>query len=85
MPDCDVIVYGSRAKGNYTERSDLDLVIKNTDKLDANLLFDLKDEVDDSDFPYLVDLQYYDQIQNPSLREHIDRVGKVLIKLRHPL
>ena len=38
------------------------------------------DEITDSDFPYLVDLQYYESIKNPALKRHIDRVGKVLFR-----
>ena len=75
-----VLVYGSRAKGTNTARSDIDLVIKDSKLSDADLIEDIIDEIIDSDFPYLVDLQYYESIKNPALKRHIDREGKVLFQ-----
>jgi hypothetical protein len=31
--------------------------------------------------PYFVDVSIYDNISNPDLKEHIDRVGKVLYEV----
>ena len=73
-----VIVYGSRAKGTHGRRSDIDLVIKDSTVPDDNILHKIVDEIDESDFPYLVDLQYYEKIKNPALVQHIDRVGEVI-------
>jgi len=73
-----VIVYGSRAKRTHTDRSDIDLVIKGSAVLDDKVLHEIVDEIDESDFPYLVDLQYYEKIKNPALLQHIDRVGEVI-------
>jgi predicted nucleotidyltransferase len=68
----EVLVYGSRAKGNHTPRSDLDLVIKSA-PTDRHRLAALREAIEDSDFPILCDLQYYEEIQNPALKNHIDR------------
>ena len=73
-----VIIYGSRAKGNFTSRSDIDLVIKNSKTIDMQLLANLKEEIQESDLPYLVDIQFFETIKNVELIEHIIRVGKVL-------
>lgn len=69
-------LYGSRAKGNYRENSDIDLVaIGETDRFSiASILLDL----DDTDIPYLIDLQNYSELKNRHLIEHIDRVGLVI-------
>lgn len=72
-----VIVYGARAKGNFTDRSDIDLVVKSSN-VNNGVMAEIKEEIEESDFPYLVDLQVYEEIENPALIEHIDRVGKVL-------
>lgn len=72
----EVAVYGSRAKGNYTDRSDLDLVIKN-ELEDRHIIGRIIMDINDSDFPYLVDLQSYASIQNKELLDHIERVGKI--------
>jgi predicted nucleotidyltransferase len=72
-----VKLYGSRAKSTFNERSDVDLVLfgKSIDRfLVADLLLDLAD----SDLPYTVDLQNYNDIKNRALIEHIDRVGLVI-------
>lgn len=45
----EVKVYGSRAKGVYSDRSDLDLVIM--DELDRKTLGEIWMEVNSSDFP----------------------------------
>lgn len=71
-----VVVYGSRAKGNFTPRSDIDLVIKSADATDQSLLANIEFEIDESNFPYLCDIQYLEKINNQALLEHIERVGK---------
>ncbi|MEP0712508.1 MAG: nucleotidyltransferase domain-containing protein [Algoriphagus sp.] len=74
-----VLVYGSRAKGNYTSRSDLDLVIDGHE-IDRFTLGELISELNESDFPQTIDLQSLDRIQNEKLIDHIRRVGKTFYK-----
>jgi hypothetical protein len=35
-------------------------------------------DFDDSDMPYFVDVSIYSKLDNPQLKEHIQRVGKIL-------
>ncbi len=70
------VLYGSRAKGNYKSGSDIDLSLKG-DTLTYRDLLRLMDDLDDLLLPYMIDLSIYAQIDNPALREHIDRVGVV--------
>lgn len=70
------LLYGSRAKGNYKRGSDIDLTLKG-DTLTYRDLLRLMDELDDLLLPYMIDLSIYAKIDNPALREHIDRVGVV--------
>ena len=72
-----VKLYGSRAKGTFHERSDVDLVLVGTG-IDRHLVADLLMDLADSDLPYTVDLQNYSEIKNRALIEHIDRVGLVI-------
>lgn len=72
-----VILYGSRANGKYSPRSDVDLTLKNSN-LSNTKLDDLKDEIDESNFPYLCDISLFENIQNNKLKEHIKNFGKVL-------
>ncbi len=71
------LVYGSRAKGNFNERSDLDLVIINS-QISYQRLGDLIEDLNESDLPYTVDLQIFEDIKNKNLKDHILRVGKTL-------
>jgi len=73
-----VILYGSRAKGNYRKGSDIDLTIKCDDDLDFTKMLRISGDFDDSDIPYFVDVSLYEKISNPDLIAHIDRVGKVI-------
>lgn len=77
IPQGEVRIYGSRAKGNFSERSDVDLVICNAGTTDWHLLGNLKDIIEESDFPYLCDIQYLETIKNQPLLDHIDRIGRV--------
>jgi predicted nucleotidyltransferase len=72
-----VILYGSRAKGNYRPSSDIDITLfgKNLTLSELQLI---ENEIDDLLLPYKFDVSIYNQISNIELIEHIDRVGKVL-------
>lgn len=70
----DVILYGSRAEGNYRNGSDIDLCLKG-EGLSISLLLDIMIEIDDLLIPYEVDVCIYEKIENQALIDHIDRVG----------
>jgi predicted nucleotidyltransferase len=72
-----VIIYGSRAKGTYKEGSDIDLTIKGLVFPFAELM-QIEDQIDDLYLPYGVDLSQYEQLKNPDLISHIDRLGVVM-------
>jgi len=71
------IVYGSRAKGNFSTGSDIDLTLVGA-ALTQDMLSHLVGQFEESNLPYQVDLSILRDIDNPSLREHVERVGKVL-------
>jgi predicted nucleotidyltransferase len=72
-----IVLYGSRAKGNFKPGSDLDMVLIGNE-------LQLKDQIsfwgdlDDSYQPYFFDVAIMSHIKNESLFEHIRRVGKVI-------
>ena len=70
------VIYGSRAKGNYKNGSDIDLTLMGT-ALDNKVLSEVAWALDESSIPYTVDLSWFAKIENPALREHIERVGLV--------
>src|SRR5436190_1750124 len=72
-----VIVFGSRAKGNFKTGSDIDLAIKGeqcTQQTAFHLSAFLNEELP---VPYHIDIVYYNDLDNKELKEHIDRVGKL--------
>jgi predicted nucleotidyltransferase len=70
------VIYGSRAKGSYKTGSDIDLTLFG-EKLTFDILADVLDTLDELLLPYTFDISLYAKIDNPALREHIDRVGKI--------
>ena len=68
-----VMLYGSRAKGNYRTGSDIDLSIDG----DINLsdLLKIENQLDDLLLPWSIDLSILSQIDNQELAEHIRRCG----------
>lgn len=72
-----VILFGSRAKGSYKPGSDIDMAVIG-EGVTKNTLSSLLGEFEDSLLPFFVDIVSYSQITNLELKEHIDRVGKVI-------
>ncbi|QOJ20885.1 MAG: nucleotidyltransferase domain-containing protein [Gammaproteobacteria bacterium] len=69
-----VLIYGSRAKGNFRAGSDIDLTIKG-DEISFTEFMQIEDQIDDLMLPYTVDLSQYYQLENTDLVAHIDRIG----------
>jgi predicted nucleotidyltransferase len=70
----NVILYGSRAKGNFKIGSDIDLTIKSS-QMTLNQLLMLENDIDDLYLPYKVDISLFNQIDNSNLIDHIQKVG----------
>lgn len=73
-----VVVYGSRAKGNYRAGSDIDMTIVEDEKIPFDILLKIVNDFDDSMLPFLVDISVFSNLTNPDLVEHIKRNGKVI-------
>jgi len=69
-----VILFGSRAKGNYKSGSDIDLAIV-ADNFTLSELLDLQVNIDKLYLPYKVDLVDLSKTKNQDLKNHIKRVG----------
>ena len=72
-----VVLYGSRAKGNYRTGSDIDLTLKVTGNHPENLLADVTAALDELDLIYSFDVSIYNHIKNQKLLDHINRVGVI--------
>ncbi|MDZ7868559.1 MAG: nucleotidyltransferase domain-containing protein [Rheinheimera sp.] len=71
-----VTLYGSRAMERYRPGSDIDLVISGTDFSHQQLL-QLMNGLDDLMLPFRFDLCRHQDISNPDLLQHIERVGRL--------
>lgn len=71
-----VVLYGSRAKGNYRTGSDIDLTLFGTE-LNQQSCSTIAEALDDLLLPYTIDLSVFDQLKHPALEAHIERVGQV--------
>ncbi len=70
-----VLIYGSRARGDYKNGSDIDLTI--IGDISFNDEIHISGLIDDLPIPYMCDLSILKDIKNENLVEHIERVGQV--------
>ena len=70
-----VLIYGSRAKGTEQKGSDIDFAIITYSKED--ICSKVAYELDQLPTPYMFDVVDYNKIDNPNLKSHIDRIGKM--------
>lgn len=69
------VLYGSRAKGNYKNGSDIDLTLHGSADLTCSVLYRIMDDLDDLLLPYTIDLSIFNDISDADVVEHIQRVG----------
>ena len=70
----EAVLFGSRAKGNYKQGSDVDIALKGDIDIRtvAKVSYLLNQE---SLMPYRFDIVNYAGIKHQALKDHIDRVG----------
>jgi predicted nucleotidyltransferase len=71
----EAVLYGSRAKGNFKNGSDIDLTLCGSAELTLDVLYKIVQEIDDLLLPYTIDLSIFTSLSDPDLIEHIRRVG----------
>ncbi len=69
-----VVLYGSRAKGNFKPFSDVDITLLG-DNLSHADLSQLLVDVDDLLLPYQFDISIFKNLKNADLINHINRIG----------
>ncbi len=75
----EAVVYGSRAKGNYKQGSDIDITLKGS-KLTHAILNKISLALENLVLPYTFDISIYHHIDNANLIDHINRIGVNLYK-----
>ena len=72
----NVIIFGSRAIGNFKRGSDVDIALKGK-QLDFDKILKIRTILNQKILsPYKFDIVHYDKINNEQLKQHIDRFGK---------
>ncbi|MGB6150752.1 MAG: nucleotidyltransferase domain-containing protein [Pricia sp.] len=79
----NVIVYRLRAMNDYRNGSDIDLTIKGN--LSKRNFYDILQELDDLNLPYMIDLSKIEEIKNSNLIDHINRQGKTFYERKKVL
>jgi len=74
------VIFGSRVKGNYKPGSDVDIGIHG-----ENITFDTVSALhamleEKGPLPYFFDIVDYTHLSHKELKEHINRVGKVIFE-----
>ncbi|MEQ6119162.1 nucleotidyltransferase domain-containing protein [Reichenbachiella sp. MALMAid0571] len=76
------LIFGSRAKGNHRNGSDVDIAIKGQEA-DFNIALTIAGILnEDTTMPYHFDVLSYTDLNNKDLAAHIDRVGKLLYQTK---
>ena len=66
-----VILFGSRARGDNTERSDIDFIVYGVKDIET-----LREEIDEIMTLKKIDIFDYDEVCNQYLREDMDEYGR---------
>ncbi len=78
----EVVIYGSRAKGNYRNGSDIDITLKG-EHLTSQILSRINSDIDDLNTPYMFDISIFHKLHSTDFIEHIVRVGQVFYKKKN--
>ena len=65
------VLYGSRAKGNYKNGSDIDLTLHGGNDLTLRVLYSIANALDDGPLPYTIDLSFFATSVTPIWLSHI--------------
>ena len=71
------VIFGSRAKGNFTKGSDVDIAVRGGN-LQATVVMDISARLNEViPIPYSIDVIASQFLENKNLIDHIERVGVV--------
>ncbi len=74
----EVVLFGSRAKGNYQQGSDVDLSIKGKGITHSTVVRLSESLNEERPLPYFFDIVDYGSLADEPLRDRINRVGIIL-------
>lgn len=69
-------IFGSRARGDYRKNSDIDIaILGNVSEEDE---MKIKNDLDEIDMEYMLDIVLVEQLKNENLRKNIEREGVLI-------
>lgn len=71
--NCKFVLFGSRARGDYKENSDIDIAIFG--KIDENTEYAIKNSFDLLNIPYTIDIVFVDKGIKEELKKSIKKEG----------
>ena len=72
-----VILYGSRAKGNFHNGSDIDITLTGNELTLGNSVYPIMDALEEMYLPYTFDISILRHIKDKDILDHINRIGVV--------
>ncbi len=80
LPDIEeVILYGSRARGDYGVGSDIDICLKGKNITSTDIV-NLKNYLYESRIPYFFDISIWHDLKNEDFKNNIAKDGKIIYK-----
>ncbi len=76
----EIILYGSRARDDYKNGSDIDFTLRGGNALTHKILSKIASDLDDQLLPYTIDLSIYDNLNNQDIINQIDLEGVTFYK-----
>jgi len=78
------VLFGSRALGRARNGSDIDLVLQGP-AVTAKVALDVSGRLNEREpLPYEFDVLSWNTVESPELRDHVERVGKVIFERGNP-
>ncbi len=77
IPNARIILFGSRAKGTASKRSDFDIAIDIDENVPAKVKFQIEDEIDELPTLKMVDIVYLYEADH-DFRKIVYRSGKII-------
>jgi len=72
-----ILLYGSRARGDFGDKSDFDIAI--IGEIDFSIELEILDKVDEWNFAYKVELVFFNKVSNQQFKENILKDGMVIV------
>lgn len=73
-----VVAFGSRVRGNAKKYSDLDIAIYGKEKLDVKTIAQIKEEFEETDIPFRIDILDYNNISD-EFKKIIDEKNEIIL------